>query len=189
MAPNTRTNCGLDEAMNAQIAERIDTQMNRAIETLAARMQEMSNTAVANTLGNMNLGNNRLHDEGTSGGPQSSQFTRMTKIEFPKFGGENVRGWMYKWEQFFLVDNVVDNLKVHLAFLHLFDVASMWRRQYLRENGVDVPWDTYKRAILKRFGNAFDDPLAELKNIRQVTTIEDYQNAFDKLVSKVDFPE
>nr|GFA16297.1 gypsy/Ty3 retroelement polyprotein [Tanacetum cinerariifolium] len=57
------------------------------------------------------------------------------------------------------------------------------------ENGVDVPWDTYKRAILQRFRNAFDDPLAELKNIRQVTTIEDYQNAFDKLVSKVDFLE
>ncbi|GKF11508.1 hypothetical protein Tco_0049434, partial [Tanacetum coccineum] len=28
-----------------------------------------------------------------------------------------------------------------------------------------------------------------LKNIRQVTTIEDYQNAFDKLISRVDFPE
>nr|GEY76893.1 hypothetical protein [Tanacetum cinerariifolium] len=88
--------------------------MNRAIETLAAGMQEMSNTVVDNTLGNMNLGNNRMHDEGTSGGPQSSQFTRMTKIEFPKFGGDNVRGWMYKCEHFFLVDNVVDNLKVDL---------------------------------------------------------------------------
>ncbi|GJU08920.1 retrotransposon-related protein [Tanacetum coccineum] len=63
------------------------------------------------------------------------------------------------------------------------------RRQYLRENRVDIPWDTYKRAILQRFRNAFDDSLAELKNIRQVTTIEDYQNAFEKLVSRVDLPE
>ncbi|GKD58669.1 gypsy/ty3 retroelement polyprotein, partial [Tanacetum coccineum] len=75
--------------------------------------------------------------------------------------------------------------QVHLASLHLFDVASMWHRQYLRENGVDVPWETYKRAILQRFGNAFDDPMVELKNVRQVTTIEDYQNAFDKLISRV----
>ncbi|GKB76933.1 reverse transcriptase, partial [Tanacetum coccineum] len=155
MAPNTHTNGGLDEAMNAQIAERFDTQMNKAIETLAARMQEMINAVVANTLGNMNLGNNIMHDKGTSGVPQSSQFTRMTKIEFPKFGRDDVRGWI----------------------------------QYLRANEVDVPWDTYKRAILQRFRNAFDDPLAELKNIRQVTTIEDYQNAFDKLVSRVDLPE
>ncbi|GJW52952.1 putative mitochondrial protein [Tanacetum coccineum] len=79
--------------------------------------------------------------------------------------------------------------RVHLASLHLFDIASMWHKQYLRANRVDVPWETYKRASLQRFGNAFDDPMAKLKNVRQVTTIEDYQNAFDKLISRMDLPE
>nr|GEW87392.1 hypothetical protein [Tanacetum cinerariifolium] len=32
----------------------------------------------------------------------------MTKIEFPKFGGDDVRGWLYKCEQFFETDHVLD---------------------------------------------------------------------------------
>ncbi|GKA46850.1 putative mitochondrial protein [Tanacetum coccineum] len=112
----------------------------------------------------------------------------MTKIEFPKFGGDDVRGWLYKCEQFFLVDNVADNLKVQLASLHLFDVASIWNRQYTRPMGENVHWNNYRNAILQRFGNTFDDPVVEIKNVRHVTTIEDYQNAFDKLISRVDLP-
>ncbi|GKC48035.1 retrotransposable element Tf2 [Tanacetum coccineum] len=46
--------------------------------------------------------------------------------------------------------------------------------------GGNVPLDNYRNTILQRFGNAFDDSLAEIKNVRHVTTIEDYQNAFDK---------
>ncbi|GKB88978.1 hypothetical protein Tco_0961250 [Tanacetum coccineum] len=60
--------------------------------------------------------------------------------------------------------------------------------QCIRAMGGNVPWDNYRNTILQRFGNAFDDPLAEIKNVRHVTTIEDYQNAFDKLINKVDFP-
>ncbi|GJU75271.1 reverse transcriptase [Tanacetum coccineum] len=165
IVPNTRSNGGLDEATTQLIVDQVNASVNSAIVVLAGRLQAMVDASVIRVLGNRNL--DGAHGERTN----------------------DVRGWMYKCEQFFLVDNVADNLKVHLASLHLFNVASMWHRQYIRENGVDVPWDTYKRVILQRFGNAFDDPLAELKNVRHVTTIEDYQNAFDKLVSRVDFPE
>nr|GEV51946.1 retrotransposable element Tf2 [Tanacetum cinerariifolium] len=49
----------------------------------------------------------RCNDEGTSKGTQP-QSTGMTKIEFPKFGGDDVRGWLYKCEQFFEIDHVLD---------------------------------------------------------------------------------
>nr|GEZ08286.1 hypothetical protein [Tanacetum cinerariifolium] len=49
----------------------------------------------------------RRNDECTSRGTQP-QFTRMTKIEFPEFGGDDVRGWLYKCEQFFEIDHVSD---------------------------------------------------------------------------------
>nr|GEX86122.1 reverse transcriptase [Tanacetum cinerariifolium] len=39
------------------------------------------------------------------------QFTRVTKIEFPKFECDDVKGWMYKYEQFFKVNNVADEQK------------------------------------------------------------------------------
>nr|GEV08418.1 hypothetical protein [Tanacetum cinerariifolium] len=33
-------------------------------------------------------------------------FSRMSKLEFPKFHGEDVRGWIYRVKQFFVVDGV-----------------------------------------------------------------------------------
>nr|GEU69385.1 retrovirus-related Pol polyprotein from transposon 17.6 [Tanacetum cinerariifolium] len=38
-------------------------------------------------------------------------YIRVTKIEFPSFGGENVRGWLFKREQFFKVDGVAEYQK------------------------------------------------------------------------------
>ena len=31
--------------------------------------------------------------------------SRMTQVEFPKFSGDDVRGWMFRCEQFFAIDN------------------------------------------------------------------------------------
>ncbi|GKC87848.1 hypothetical protein Tco_1148497, partial [Tanacetum coccineum] len=121
--------------------------MNAVVKVLSVRLQAMVDAAMGNN--NRTLETTRNASEGTSRNPPSSQFTRMTKIEFPKFGGDDVRGWVYKY---------------------------------------NVPWGNYRAAILQRFGNAFDDPLAEIKNVRHVTTIKDYQNSFDKLISRVDFP-
>ncbi|GJU10877.1 retrotransposable element Tf2 [Tanacetum coccineum] len=126
--------------------------MNVVLETLTVRLQAMVDAAMGN--GNKTLETARMNVEGTSRGPQSSQFTRMTKIEFPNFGGDDVRGWL----------------------------------QYIREMGGNVPWNNYRESILQRFDNAFDDSMTEIKNVRHVTTIEDYQNAFDKLISRVDLP-
>nr|GEU80029.1 retrotransposon-related protein [Tanacetum cinerariifolium] len=118
------------------------------------------------------------------------QFTRVTKIEFPKFGGDDVKGWMYKCEQFFKVDNVPDEQNVLLISIHLFDIDLMWHRQFIRLLGSDnVPWLVYKGAIMQRFDNSFDDPLGELKNYKYENSIEDYQNSFDKLLSRVDIRE
>ncbi|GJS23051.1 hypothetical protein Tco_0451683 [Tanacetum coccineum] len=54
---------------------------------------------------------------------------RTTAMEF---GGDDVKGWIYKCEQFFKVDNVPDEQKVPLISIHLFDIALMWHRQFMR---------------------------------------------------------
>ena len=130
--------------------------------------------------GNSNGGSN-----GGSQGNQNMSYTRATKIEFPKFGGDDVRGWLYKCEQFFRVDHIPDDQKVALISIHLFEIALMWHRQFLRFVGENVDWIVYKTAILKRFGSSFDDPMADLKNVKYETTMENYQNEFDKLLSRV----
>lgn len=50
-------------------------------------------------------------------------------------------------------------------------------------------WEEYKTAVLARFGmGPFDDPLAELMKLRQNGTVEQYQEAFDSLLNRVELP-
>ncbi|GKC86792.1 hypothetical protein Tco_1147441, partial [Tanacetum coccineum] len=67
------------------------------------------------------------------GEPQRGmQYHRVTKIEFSRFGGEDVRRWLFSCEQFFKVDNVPDENKVNLMYIHLYDLALIWHRQFIR---------------------------------------------------------
>lgn len=45
--------------------------------------------------------------------------TRFTRIEFPKFDGEDLIGWIYKCEQFFVVDGTPPKARMKLASIHL----------------------------------------------------------------------
>ncbi|GJS32495.1 hypothetical protein Tco_0530877 [Tanacetum coccineum] len=89
--------------------------------------------------------------------PQT-QYGRMTKVDFPKFSGEDVRGWIFRCEQFFLIDAIAEDQKVRLLSVHLFDKALLWQRQFLKIHGDNVTWPVYRDAIVQRFGTVFDDP-------------------------------
>jgi len=126
--------------------------------------------------------------EGASGNHNPS-FSRLSRVEFPRFWGEDVQGWIYKCEQFSKVDSMEDGLKVRVASIHLSDKALQWHQSFMRNrNGDPWPrWDEYKTAILSRFGpKPFDDPLADLMRLRQTGNVEMYQENFDSLLSRVD---
>ncbi|GJW25005.1 hypothetical protein Tco_0038816 [Tanacetum coccineum] len=103
---------------------------------------------------------NAGRDQNLEGGMRGNlQFSRVTKIEFPKFGGEDVRGWLFKCEQFFKVDYIVENCK-------------------------DVDRNVYRNAILKRFDVVYDDPLEEVKKLKQTNQVQEYIDDFDRLMFK-----
>nr|GEU91437.1 gypsy/Ty3 retroelement polyprotein [Tanacetum cinerariifolium] len=120
--------------------------------------------------------------EGIQCGFKESQ--KVTKIIFPNFGGEDVRGWLFKCEQFFKVDNITDDSKVNFVSIHLFDLTLMWHRQFVQFVGEDVDWNVYKAAILKRFDVAYDDPLGEIKKLKQTNQVQEYIDAFDRLLCR-----
>nr|GEV08625.1 hypothetical protein [Tanacetum cinerariifolium] len=97
---------------------------------------------------------------GTSSEGSRLQLGRLTKLEFPKFIGIDVKNWLYKRQQFFSVEHVKD-----------------------------VGWEEYKKALLARFDTDFDDPLSELKNLKCDSTIQKYHEKFELLINKVDMPE
>ena len=49
---------------------------------------------------------NRPGDGVNNGG---NNFSRLSRINFPKFEGEDVQGWLYKCEQFFELDAIAEN--------------------------------------------------------------------------------
>nr|CAD1842592.1 unnamed protein product [Ananas comosus var. bracteatus] len=61
--------------------------------------------------------------------PIKSQFlSRFTKVEFPRFDGMNLKGWVYRCEQFFEIDGTEEGAKVKLATIHLEGKALQWHQ-------------------------------------------------------------
>nr|GEV55749.1 NBS-containing resistance-like protein [Tanacetum cinerariifolium] len=58
-----------------------------------------------------------------------------------------------------------------------------------RIHGTNVGWKVYKKAILAKFGNVYEDPMSELKNLKYETTAREYEDAFDSLLSRVEVSE
>ncbi|GKA21595.1 reverse transcriptase, partial [Tanacetum coccineum] len=72
---------------------------------------------------------------------------------------------------------------------HLNDKALDWHRNFERRNGLEVTWERYSEEVLQRYGPIMEDPMADLKNLRQTSTIKIYQDEFDALLSRVDITE
>ncbi|XP_071718914.1 uncharacterized protein [Rutidosis leptorrhynchoides] len=167
------------ETVNASIAD-----LNKTIAELTERLNSVllqQNYITGDQVRNMN-------GEGTSR-RGSLQLTRITKLEFPKFQGEDDKGWVYRCNQFFFVDGVDEEEKVKVASIHWFKRALTWHQQFVKSHGEDVDWDTYSKANLKRFGSSVEDPMAELKNLKQTGSVQLYQDALEELLNKVEISE
>ena len=47
----------------------------------------------------------------------------------------------------------------------------------------------YEQEVLERFSRAFEDLMVDLKNLKQTGSVQTYQDLFEGLLNKVDFPE
>ncbi|KAF8409892.1 hypothetical protein HHK36_002410 [Tetracentron sinense] len=56
---------------------------------------------------------------GASATTGSAYQSRYVKIDFPRFGGDDPRGWVYQCEQYFMVNNTEEEHKVQFASIHL----------------------------------------------------------------------
>ncbi|GKF41998.1 hypothetical protein Tco_0125340, partial [Tanacetum coccineum] len=101
--------------------------------------------------------------------PNNTYYGKLIMIELIKFSGDDVKDWVYRCKQFFKVDGVPDGRKIQLASMHMFDAALV--------------------EVVKRFGVLYDDPIVELKNLKQTGSVQHYQEAFEALLNKVDLPE
>nr|GEX94667.1 hypothetical protein [Tanacetum cinerariifolium] len=78
--------------------------------------------------------------------------SRVTHVEFPRFEGDDVKGWLFKSEEFFKVNIIPDESKVKFISTHLYVIALKWHKQFLGIMRGQVDWVLYKESILLRFG-------------------------------------
>ncbi|GJX19436.1 putative mitochondrial protein [Tanacetum coccineum] len=121
--------------------------------------------------------------------PNNTPYGKLIRIEFPKFSGDDVKDWVYRCKQFFKVDGVPDGRKIQLASMHMFDATLVWYQQYMKKYPDNTLWEHFEVEVVKRFGVLYDDPIVELKNLKQTGSVQHYQEAFEALLNKVDLPE
>nr|GEW76573.1 hypothetical protein [Tanacetum cinerariifolium] len=177
--PTNSSSLVLDDATKRFFVETIAGMIEDSLALMRRPMKEMSNNISGLSLHNQQMGNR---------GPQLNH-SILAKIEFPKFSGDDVKGWVFRCERFFFIEQTLDLEKVTLISIHLYDKVLLWHSQFVRTHGNNVGWNEYKQAILTRFGKGYDDPMFELKNLKYETTVREYENAFDNILSRVEVSE
>ena len=129
------------------------------------------------------------HDRpSTSAQSQLERSHTTLKLNFPTYVGEgdDPTGWIFKAEQYFEFQNIEANRRVQLASFHLTNVALQWYRWYTKTRG-QLRWHEFVTTLLHRFGPTdYEDPSEALSRLKQTTTVNAYQEAFEKLSHKVD---
>ncbi|GJY04066.1 hypothetical protein Tco_0370006 [Tanacetum coccineum] len=82
------------------------------------------------------------------GGHNGGGYGRLTKVEIPKFDGEEVVSWIYKVNKLFEMDNIVENeQKMRLVSMHLFGKALNWHRYFMSKYGAVMTWEVYQESF------------------------------------------
>ena len=111
-------------------------------------------------------------------------------MEFSKFNGDDVKKWLFKIEQYFLLDKTLEASKIGIVALHLERCAPHWHKSCLKLNERVPSWEKYVGVTKKRFGSlTYKDPMAELKKLKLTSTLQNYLKAFDLLLDKAQLSE
>nr|GEY22824.1 hypothetical protein [Tanacetum cinerariifolium] len=65
--------------------------------------------------------------------PAYQLVNRLTKLEFPAFNGDGFKERSYRCQQFFVIDETLENLKIRLVVIHLRGEALSWHQAYTKK--------------------------------------------------------
>ncbi|KAF3667065.1 hypothetical protein FXO38_08796 [Capsicum annuum] len=115
------------------------------------------------------------------------QFSRWSRLDFLKFSGEDLRSWLFKVEQFFNMENVPMDERVNVASVQFEGEAIQWHLAFMKYRQYLHPptWSEYAMTLVERFGSDYDDPMEEIKKVRQTGSMKDYQAIFERHLTRV----
>lgn len=105
----------------------------------------------------------------------------LSKLEFPKFDGDNPRLWRDRCEIFFEVYSVGEQLKTRFAALNFSGAAASWL-QTAERRGRELNWDKFCQVVFDHFDrNQYQLQLRQLDDLRQTGSVADYLEKFEQL--------
>ena len=103
------------------------------------------------------------------------------KLQFPKFTSNDRTGWIYEAELYFDFQEVNLNQRVQLGSFHLEGFALQWHH-WVTKTRRPIPWVDFTTTLRRHFDRTdFDDPFEALTRVRQTTTLDAYQQDFERL--------
>lgn len=116
----------------------------------------------------------------------ASLFTgKGLKVDVPRFNGVEAEDWVFKIKEFFDIYEVPNEQRIKIASFHMEGATYAWYKWVMKNSSVQT-WPEFLNALLLHFGaSLYDDPKAALKELRQVSTVTEYQMQFEELSTKV----
>jgi hypothetical protein len=130
------------------------------------------------------IGEEHGHVGGENGGYDRIIQTRAVRLDFPRFEGENPSHWVYKVNQFFEYYQTPIPQRLRMASFHMEGDALIWF-QDAEAAGLFPSWEAFIKALLTRFGPAYDDPMEALTRLRQTSTVAVYKAQFEALSNRL----
>jgi len=98
--------------------------------------------------------------------------TRLTRIDFPHFGGDAIHQWIYQCETYFAIDGTPEDVRVKLAIIHFEGKALQCHTTFVQNlpggnlPGGNLPtWTEFTKILIDRFGEVCDDPMFGLMQL------------------------
>ncbi|KAF3789047.1 hypothetical protein EJ110_NYTH19744 [Nymphaea thermarum] len=111
----------------------------------------------------------------------------QVRIDFPRFNGKDPLDWIFQVEEYFTCQFVQEEEWLQTSVLHFDGEARRWYR-WLKHNEPVNDWEEFKDALLLRFGeSAYVDYDIELRNLKQTSSVQEYQARFENLASMVEW--
>ena len=117
------------EALEAGL-DGVQTRMQRLEETISRLSEVMLANTESSNHNTSGCGPSRTHREEFDGSRQIFS-SKMARLEFPKYFGDDSTEWFNRVAQFFEFQSTIENQKVSLASFHLEGEANQWW-QWLR---------------------------------------------------------
>ncbi|KAJ1407426.1 Retrotransposon gag domain [Sesbania bispinosa] len=177
-----------------EMEERLSSRLDNRLAELAGTMQRTISESLKKTMDDLLQqhlhGSPGMHHHESRNSGSYSCGTRLARIDFPRFNGENVNQWLYQCNNFFSIDNTPDPIRVQLAIVHLEGRALQWHTTLSKTlNCSSLCWADYAQLVIARFGDVCDDPMAELMQLRQKSSVVEYHKEFDSIITRLSLPE